>query len=197
VSAYGSVTLDGSRSSDPDAGDSVVSYEWDLDSDGTYGETGDSAERGDERGAAPTFCATGLVGSTTRTVWLRVADGHGGTSSPQSAHIVVGQVLNWQNPANPCDVNANVHRSNVPSLGKGRRMTITPTARADRWRLGRGWRAAVRAAPARGPPRTRCTADATHSGLANWCALAAKQGYISAAVAWMGQGKRADVALSQ
>jgi hypothetical protein len=135
VSAYGSVTLDGSRSSDPDAGDSVVSYEWDLDSDGTYGETGDSVERGDERGAAPTFCATGLVGSTTRTVWLRVADGHGGTSSPQSAHIVVGQVLNWQNPANPCDVNANVHRSNVPSLGKGRRMTITPTARADRRRL--------------------------------------------------------------
>ena len=56
----GSVTLDGSGSSDPDPGDTLT-YAWDLDGDDIYGETGADAA-GDETGATPTFSAAGLDG---------------------------------------------------------------------------------------------------------------------------------------
>src|SRR3712207_7501064 len=37
-------------------------YAWDLDGDGTFGETGVAAARGAETGPTPTFSAAGLAG---------------------------------------------------------------------------------------------------------------------------------------
>jgi hypothetical protein len=68
-----------------------VLYEWDLDGDGVFGETGSSAGRGDEVGVAPTFSAAGLAGPTTWEVSLRVTDSYGGVSAPQAVTIEVTQ----------------------------------------------------------------------------------------------------------
>ena len=92
VDEGGSIFLDGSRSSDPDAGDAIVLYEWDLDGDGIFGETGDSAARGDEIGISPMFSAVGLDGPDTWTVRLQVTDSHGGKSSFQPAEVQITNV---------------------------------------------------------------------------------------------------------
>lgn len=57
------VTVDGTGSSDPDAGDSIATYEWDLDNDGSYD---------DATGSTATFDGVGQDGSFT--VGLRVTD---------------------------------------------------------------------------------------------------------------------------
>ncbi|WP_428937835.1 PKD domain-containing protein [Fontivita pretiosa] len=53
---------------------SALRFEWDLDGDGIYGETGAAATRGDETGERPTFSAAGLDGPGVFTVGLRVWD---------------------------------------------------------------------------------------------------------------------------
>ena len=58
--------------SPPDPG--ALTFEWDLDGDGIFGETGAAAGRGDETTANPTFSAAGLDGPGTFTVSLRVSD---------------------------------------------------------------------------------------------------------------------------
>jgi len=71
-----SITFDGSGSSDPDPGDMIVSYEWDLDNDGQYDD------------------ATGVsVQHTWYSVYngnigLRVTDSNGGIDSDQSSVII-------------------------------------------------------------------------------------------------------------
>jgi len=71
------VILDGTGSSDPDVGDSIASYEWDLDNDGFYD---------DATGSAPTFSSVGQDG--VFTVGLRVTDTAGATDTDTSTVTV-------------------------------------------------------------------------------------------------------------
>lgn len=66
------VGLDGSGSSDPD--DNVLTFRWDLDGDGVFGESGAAAENGDELGSTPTFSAGSLTAPTNWNVTLDVCD---------------------------------------------------------------------------------------------------------------------------
>jgi hypothetical protein len=63
------ITLDGSGSYDIDPGDSIVSYEWDLDDDGMYD---------DASGSTPSFMAGGIPGTLDVTC-LKVTDSFGET----------------------------------------------------------------------------------------------------------------------
>lgn len=86
----GAVTLDASATTDPDAGD-VLTYQWDLDGDGVFGETGAAAGRGAEVGPTPTFSAAGLDGPSTFNVQLRVTD-QAGLVSTDAAAIQIANV---------------------------------------------------------------------------------------------------------
>ncbi len=72
VTENGTVQLNGLAST----GTGLV-YEWDLDADGVFGETGSAATRGNERLNKPTFSANGLDGPSSYDVSLRVTDNQG------------------------------------------------------------------------------------------------------------------------
>jgi uncharacterized delta-60 repeat protein len=91
VAEGGSVRLDGSASSDPNQSSGTLTYAWDLNGNGVYGETGTAATRGDETGSQPTFSAASLDGPGTYTVSLKVTDS-AGASSIASATINVVNV---------------------------------------------------------------------------------------------------------
>jgi glucose/arabinose dehydrogenase/PKD repeat protein len=72
------VSFDGRGSSDPDAGDTIASWSWDLDGDGTFGDaTGPTATR--------TYTTPG-----TYTAKLRVTDSRGLASEVASVTITAG-----------------------------------------------------------------------------------------------------------
>ena len=68
------IAMDGSGSSDPDQPAETLIYEWDLDADGIFGETGQDAAQGDETGITPMFSSAGLSAPNSLTVTLRVTD---------------------------------------------------------------------------------------------------------------------------
>jgi len=72
------VRFDGGGSSDPDSGDAIASYDWDLDGDGSYG---------DASGPTPshTYQQPGTYAAA-----LRVTDGHGAQSTPATVRITAG-----------------------------------------------------------------------------------------------------------
>ena len=72
----GSVALAGSGS-DQQEDAAALSFVWDLDGDGLYGETGQAAERGDEVGANVVFSAAELDGPSEVLVTLRIVDSAG------------------------------------------------------------------------------------------------------------------------
>ena len=84
----GSVRLSGSASSDPDQSAATLTYEWDLDGDSVFGETGAGALYGDEVGIGPEFSAASLDGPTNLNVQLRVTD-NGGLSDVGDALVKV------------------------------------------------------------------------------------------------------------
>lgn len=88
VSEGGAIVLDASLSSDPDQATTSLTFEWDLDNDGLYGETGSNATFGNEIGIAPTFDATELDGTAAYPISLRVIDNFGATSSVSSVVTV-------------------------------------------------------------------------------------------------------------
>lgn len=79
VAEGGTVGLSGTQV-DPGIPDTFT-YVWDLDGDGTLGETGGAGTRGDETGATPIFDAAGLSSSSSVTVTLRVTDDDEGSST--------------------------------------------------------------------------------------------------------------------
>jgi uncharacterized delta-60 repeat protein len=91
VAEGGTVQLDGSQSTDPRQPSSTLIYQWDLDGDGIFGQTGAAATRGDEVGVNPTFSAAGLDGPGTYTVTLKVTDS-AGLSSTATATINIVNV---------------------------------------------------------------------------------------------------------
>lgn len=73
-----SYVLNGTASTDPNQSGKSLTYEWDLDLDGKYGEIGADATYGDERGPRPTFTtSTGLDGEKLWPVVLVVIDADG------------------------------------------------------------------------------------------------------------------------
>jgi uncharacterized delta-60 repeat protein len=85
----GTVQLDASGSSDPNQPANTLTYQWDLNANGIYGETGAAATRGDETGIHPVFNAVGLDGPGTYTVYLRVTDSVGLSSSTSATITIV------------------------------------------------------------------------------------------------------------
>ena len=83
-----SLVLSGAASFDPNPSESL-SYAWDLDGDGLFGETGSAATRGDETGINPTFSTASVDGPVMIPVALRVANSSGMSSSISSGIISV------------------------------------------------------------------------------------------------------------
>lgn len=101
----GSVTLAGSGSADPDA--TVVSYEWDLDYDGTTFTL-------DASGTAPIFSAVGLDGPSFRTIALRVTDNLGAIGIA-TMHVQITNVA----PTIALSGNPNVNEGSLYTLTLG------------------------------------------------------------------------------
>eukprot|EP00913_Durusdinium_trenchii_P008811 g8277.t1 len=76
----GTVQLVGSNVGQNNGSRGNVTFTWDLDGDGIFGETGSDAAFGDEVGVNPNFSAAGLAAGTTVTVTLRVTDDSGNFS---------------------------------------------------------------------------------------------------------------------
>lgn len=75
VTAGGGVLLDASDTFDPDQETATLTFAWDFDGDGVFGETGTTY--GDEIGMTPTFLAVDLDAPTEVVVSLSVTDDHG------------------------------------------------------------------------------------------------------------------------
>jgi Ca2+-binding RTX toxin-like protein len=83
------IVLTGSAT-DPAGAADPLTYTWDLDGDGIFGETGSGATRGNEDGQSVTYNPAGLPVST-QTVKLRVSDGDGGVTTVDGSVQVIGQ----------------------------------------------------------------------------------------------------------
>ena len=105
VSENGSLGLSGSGN---DVDGTIVLYEWDLDNDASFGETGGGAARGDELGAAPTFSAAGLDGPGAFPVSLRVTDDDGFVSPVDGASVTINNVAPTVDIGGPYSGYANV-----------------------------------------------------------------------------------------
>lgn len=82
----------------------AVSYAWDLDSDGIYGEIGSAATRGVEVGASVVFNAAGLDGPSTHPIAVRVT-GVQGEIIETAAHIAIQNVAPALSFSIPASIN--------------------------------------------------------------------------------------------
>ncbi|MCA9041098.1 MAG: SBBP repeat-containing protein [Planctomycetaceae bacterium] len=72
-----SVQLDGSVTWDANQDSETLTYYWDLDNDGNFGETGPDALYGDEIGIRPVFSAETILTDTFTRIHLMVLDNEG------------------------------------------------------------------------------------------------------------------------
>src|SRR5262249_47766599 len=78
----GTVVLSAAGTTDPEQPAGQLTYQWDLNNNGIYGEVGPGATHGAETGQAVTFRATAeLDGPRSYNVTLRVTDAGGLTST--------------------------------------------------------------------------------------------------------------------
>src|SRR3569623_1317100 len=101
VNEGGTVVLAGSGS---DIAGDPLTYAWDLDGDGIFGESGVDALYGDENVQNPTFNAANLDGPATLPVSLRVSDGDGGVTTVR-ATVTVNNVAPTASAGGPYSVN--------------------------------------------------------------------------------------------
>lgn len=87
VTSGQTISLNGSAT-DVDLPNDVLTYKWDLDGDGIFGETGASAVNGDETGATPSFKAPSVASQTSYSVSLKVTDS-GNLSDTKSVNITI------------------------------------------------------------------------------------------------------------
>ncbi|MFO0927695.1 MAG: PKD domain-containing protein [Gemmataceae bacterium] len=104
VAEGGTVTLAGFA---VDAGGDPLTYQWDLDGDGVFGETGADALHGNETGLTPTFSAAGLNGPSAVMVALRVVDDSGAVSEVCTTAMTIFNVAPTANPGGPYYVPEN------------------------------------------------------------------------------------------
>jgi Ca2+-binding RTX toxin-like protein len=84
----GTVTLSATPG-DPAGANDTVTYSWDLDNDGIFGEIGANATRGNETGASPVFKATGLEGPDTFPIKVRGTDEDGATGPVATGSVTI------------------------------------------------------------------------------------------------------------
>ncbi len=142
VEAGKSVQLNGSGTTDTSQAPGTLTYQWDLNGNGTFGETGTAATNGNEVGMTPTFVAAGLTPGTSVTVPLQVIDSNGLVSTDQAVINVIAPVLTVNSVAPPTategqptgtqtlatftDANASANAlSAVVSWGDGQSSTLT------------------------------------------------------------------------
>lgn len=124
------VTLDASGSSDVEQSSDTLTYEWDLDNDGIFGEIGSGALRGDEIGVTPSFSAADLDGPGSIVVSLKVTDSLG-ESDTDAATVNVSNVAP---PLSLDDVTAIVEDGVATLTG-----TITDPGTLDAFTLDVNW----------------------------------------------------------
>ena len=100
VEAGKTVQLNGSATVDPSQNPSTLVYQWDLNGNGVFGETGAAATNGNELGANPIYVAAGMTAGTNATVSLKVTDANGLSSIDQAVIHVIAPALSI-NPLSP------------------------------------------------------------------------------------------------
>ncbi len=103
-------------------GADTLEFDWDLDGDGIFGETGVFAPNGDELGTSITFLAGTLDGPADHKVALRVVDSFG-------ALTIVTTTVTLQNVAPTAAVNGDTF--GVPGLPRGFNLSATDPSLAD------------------------------------------------------------------
>ena len=130
VNEGGTIALSGLASFDPDQPSNSLSYVWDLNGNGLFGEA--STPFGDERGPSPVFNAATLDGPTQRTVRVRVTD-RAGVSDVATATV---SVLNVAPVVNPLQLTATAIDENGSLTVSG---TFVDPAQADTHTLTIVW----------------------------------------------------------
>jgi hypothetical protein len=97
VDSGSTVQLDASGTFDPAGASKTLTYKWDLNGDGVFGETGAAATNGDETGIAPSFKAPNSQNGTF-VVALQVTDSAGLISTATAIVIVNNTGTSTTNP---------------------------------------------------------------------------------------------------
>jgi hypothetical protein len=130
VAEGGTVLLDASASFDLEQEASTLTFAWDLDGDGIFGETGAAAGQGDEAGISPTFSAAGLDGPDEMAVPLLVTDDFGETDTANALISIFNAA-----PVLTLDAVAPIVEGGVATLTG----TIADTGTLDTFTLAVNW----------------------------------------------------------